>query len=169
MFDSSLIFEDELSRRLARMHAFALFMSGDRESEAEDMVVRASTNALEAHFVGEAPDRALIAAMVRECIESLGWPRDNRLPPAVSLSGLRTRHLKSLSPSCVRRAAAVIPTEARAAIWLVAVDRRTYGETARLLGVDEAAVSRLLEWRDVLIRQALDEAGPAGQTASGNF
>ncbi|MGH7502446.1 MAG: RNA polymerase sigma factor [Longimicrobiales bacterium] len=167
MFDPVLAFEEVLSRQLASLHAFALFLACDREDLAEDLLARAVSHAFEACLRGAEPAIALERGLVEEALTGRGksTPPGQALPLRVTT--LDRVRLRSVSPSCLRRAATRIPPDARAAIWLVVVDRRTYADAARLLGVDASTVESLLAWRDPLIRFALDDPASSGLRASG--
>ncbi|HUF68190.1 MAG TPA: hypothetical protein VMM79_06000 [Longimicrobiales bacterium] len=163
MFDTGPVFEDVLSRRLGSMHAFALFMACGHEEYAEEIMTRAVLRALEEHLLGEQPDRSLERAILADVVTDTPPAALPTGPSATPVQPADRHRLRLVSPACLRRAAERIPARARAAIWLVMVERRSYNETADLLGIDLDAIASLLEWRDVLMRAALDDS--AGDVA----
>ncbi len=167
MLDPGLAFEEVLSRRLSSLFAFALFLAGDREDVAGELLTRAVGRAFEACLRGVEPVAALQVALVAEAVTTRGPSSSADRARPVRVTALDRVRLGSVSPSRLRQAAARIPPEARAAIWLVVVERRTYADAARLLGTDESTLSSLLAWRDPLIRFALDDPASRGLQAGG--
>jgi hypothetical protein len=65
------------------------------------------------------------------------------------------RALAGLGGHSFYRAARALPARARAAIWLVTLERWSYDDTAAALGGDREQLVALLAWRDVLLEEML--------------
>lgn len=158
MFDSEDVFEEVLGKHLSRLHAFALFVACDRRVDAETLLSRAVAGAFEHYLDGLEPAHALDRAMMNEALassEPRGTPRPD--PPAFTPAAMLL--IGRIDSGSLRRAAARVPAAARVAIWLVVVERRSYAEVAKLLGLDRETLCALLEWRDTMIGELLGEVG----------
>jgi DNA-directed RNA polymerase specialized sigma24 family protein len=154
--DSGFVFEEVLGRRLPGIYAFALFVTGDRGDRAETLLIATVEQAFERHLGGEDASDALDRSFVTEAWRIPG-PRATRPIQPLRPTTQDLRAITSLEPAALRQAALRVPVPARLAIWLVVVERRSYAEVTRILGVDRDTLSDLLAWRDAMIGLALAE------------
>lgn len=161
MFSGGDVFEEALSERLARLHAFALFIACDDARLAEDLLTRAVGHAFERYLKGTSPGHALDRSLIEEAAP---WREKSVARASPTLESVSTSRLaiQDAEAGALRRAAAAMPPLARVAVRLVVVERRTYVETERLLGVNRDELVRLLSWRDRMILAVI------GDRTSGN-
>lgn len=128
----------------------ALFLNAGDAARAEALVVSTVTSAFRERVVGETvgPEHHpleghLVHVFLRQGRSEARAPvvrparPDSGPPPDVDAS-----------PESLFSAAASVPAEPRAALWLVMIRRWSYAEAASVLGVDRDRVRELLRHRD---------------------
>ena len=165
-------FEELVTRHLPSLYAGARFLVGGAEGAAEELLLDAVATARSKYGTWAWDPCGLERALGEEMLERrrLGrapeGDRDPRESPRGNGRGRRPalaaveRRLEAVEPQSFYRASRVLPAHARAAIWLVTMERWSYDDTAAALGADREQVMALLAWRDVLIRELLGEAFP---------
>ena len=157
-------FEQCIDGELDGLYAGALFLTGGHPHSAQDLVVDVVRSAAESDTADRActdPDASLDRRLVRTFLDpgppaATGVVPDSGsapVPPEVSPSA----HEGS---AALFRAAATIPLRARAALWLVLLQRWSYSDAAEELGIDRSHLTKLLGFRSVLVDATLDPAEP---------
>lgn len=82
-------------------------------------------------------------------------------------SGLGKRSRSAPAPAALLAAAGEVPPAARAALWLVTVQRRSYSVAAERIGVDAQAFRLLLQHRGGFMAAASSFGGPGERRAGG--
>jgi DNA-directed RNA polymerase specialized sigma24 family protein len=166
-----LTFEERVSEELDALYAGALFLSGGHETRASDLVVEAVRLA-SSEYSGRGEigsftqwmEGMLVRSLLRdgsgEGLEPRTWGGKDAGPDqldAAALDGLGWADLVG--------AAAVLPPQARVAVWLVTLRRWSYEQVERTMGVGRDGLRELLACRAQLVGAAV--AGSTGGKARG--
>jgi DNA-directed RNA polymerase specialized sigma24 family protein len=159
-------FEQLVSSRLSALYAGARFLAAGSEGAAEELLADGLVKASSRFGTWAWDPAGLERALVEEAVAGWrgalpGWKDTqpaplpdalaNQLPPAVDVAAM----LESAPIDSFYRAAVALPPRARAAIWLVVLERWTYDDVAKLLKVDREELLHLLSWRQVLLDSVL--------------
>lgn len=150
-------FEELASGELDALYQGALFLSGGSAPGAERLLVDAVTLAFQEHAAetdAESVQRWLEARLVRaylRAVDGAVTPQEVlRERPAIGPEALRDLGAEELFS-----AAAILPPQSRAAVWLVLFRRWSYNDAAHALGIEPGAMPDLLRYRDALIGELM--------------
>ena len=151
--------EELVMEELDTLYRGALFLSAGDRGHADrllhDTAIAAyRAGALDGRLVGPQPLERMMIRCFRERSASgvAPLPAAARATRPAGLDG-------DLTPATLFRAAGAVPPEARAVLWLVAIRRWSYEDTATLLRVDHEGLENLLAYRDVFMSAAMRSSG----------
>lgn len=159
--------EEQVGAELDTLWQAALFLEGGRETRAEALLSRAVAAAAD-DVLGVDMDSGhadlVERFMVRRFFEDAGtsWApgSDPDRRSASAPSGLNVATLL--------REAGEVPEGPRAALWLVLVRRRSYEESAAILGIERAELAKLLTYRELLLARLAGRASRMWGDAPGD-
>ena len=142
----------------------ALFLCGGDAAQAAERVERLAATAfrLQRETSLPVPDpRALDRLLVRDVLADPPGPASDPGP-----EGVGPLDLGEVSADAVLRAAGAVPLPARAALWLVLIERWPYAEAADALGTDTNGLRAQLAYRDLFMAAAFGRGDSNGRVAS---
>jgi hypothetical protein len=156
-----LTFEERISEDLDALYAGAAFLSGNQGGTARRLLVDAvSLASSEYRGDGDAGAftrwmegvlvRTLLASHVPKGESVVRGSRQPTVPRPV-----RSYELDAIGWEDMVRGAASVPTQPRAALWLVLLRRWRYSDAAATIGVDLSSLRDLLEHRDAFFREVV--------------
>jgi DNA-directed RNA polymerase specialized sigma24 family protein len=153
-------FEELAGSQLDSLYQAALFLTGGDANETERLLVETLT-----HAFGEfsSHEQAGIEDGTRwlevRLIQTFIGPDEEeplpQLPDSTERPELGEMTLPPLESDVLFTAAASIPRLARAALWLVLLRRRSYGDAMEVMAIDSRSLASLLAYRDLLLRETL--------------
>lgn len=139
----------------------ALFLSCGDAGTAEDLVVDTVMLAFQEHAAESDPERTrrwFEARLVRAFLRRSERSVQSAPVAAVERTKLDPDAFEGLGSDDLFEAASILPPGPRAALWLVLLRRWGHHDAARVLGVDDAKLQRLLEYRDLLMKRLLTDS-----------
>jgi len=158
--------EEQISAEFDTLWQAAVFLTGGRESEAEQLVLETVVAACDDHsgaFEGLSGSDRLERFMLRRFFEQ---PLHQGPIPLV-VSGTPRILEGDIDVEALLQGAGSVPATSRAALWLVVVRRRSYEDGAGILGIDRDQLRELLQYRDVLMVHAVRRSADAVATTLG--
>lgn len=150
--------EELVMEELDVLYQGALFLSAGDRRGADDLLHDTATAAYRAGarsggLKGPQPLERLMIRRYRERISEEARP----------LSGPKqlrpSRREATVTPEALFRAAGAVPSDARAALWLVVIRRWSYDDAAGALQIDREGLKDLLAYRDAFMSEALRSPG----------
>lgn len=152
----SRTFEELAGEELDALYQGALFLAAGEGRRAEELLVEALESAFREHV--RAPEetssrRRLERRLVQSFLRREG--ADAAVAEAPRVRSRPRGPVPVLGAGGLFRAAGALPAAPRAALWLVMLRRWGYGEAAETLGVGKEQLKALLEYRHVLMAEAM--------------
>ena len=150
----SQTFEELATRELDSLYQGALFLTAGDESEAEQLLVETLGASFRRFHSDDSLDDVgtwLEGRMASAFMAGhMGGPHKGTAPTPTG-PGFDPSAFAALDAAGLNSAAATVPWAARAALWLVLLRRWTYAAASEALGVDQAVLRDLLEYRHTLM------------------
>ena len=157
----SRTYEERVGQELDALYLGALFLTAGSEQDAEWLLMDTVAAAYHEREQGESDARWFEARLAQRFLGSTVDPA----PAQTQLADIEP--IGALGPSDLLRAAAAVPSWARAALWLVLLREWTYGDACSALGVSMETLRRMLDYRHVIVREML-RSDPSLQSAEGS-
>jgi DNA-directed RNA polymerase specialized sigma24 family protein len=151
----SRTYEERVDQELDALYQGALFLTAGSEEDAQWLLLDTVAGAYRETESGGADSAQWFEGhLARRFLGSTAAPAAAPTEPA------DIAPIPALGPDDLFRAAAAVPSWARAALWLVLLREWSYRDATTALGVSIETLRRMLDYRHVLVREMLRSDRP---------
>ncbi|MDH3207080.1 MAG: hypothetical protein OEO79_10730 [Gemmatimonadota bacterium] len=168
-----LTFEERISEDLDALFAGAAFLSGGQEAGTKSLLVEAVSCAsseyhedVDAGAFTQWMEGILVRAFLAP--SSAGAVPAKRAADSSKQSRVRPEDFRSIAWANIVRAAAGLPAQSRAALWLVLLRRWSYQDAASAMDIDLDSLRGLLTYRAAFFEGVVTGTADSGVRETGS-